>query len=99
MKISMISIGEIKNKNTQSMEAEYLKRLKPYIKVDVSDISVKKLASLSEYERKKKEALIFTEKLKKGDFLILLDENGQSFNTGKFASMLKKHMLESTKHL
>ncbi len=99
VKISIIALGEIKNKNILSIEGEYLKRLRPLLKVETLDIPVRKLASLSEDERKKKEAELLLSKINKDSYLILLDENGISVNTSKFASMLKKHMLDSTKHV
>lgn len=99
MKITVISLGEIKNKETQTLESEYIKRLGPYFKTNILEIPTRKLSSLSEGERKKKEAEFLLGKIKKEDYLILLDENGNCHNTAKFASILKKHMLESTKHI
>jgi 23S rRNA (pseudouridine1915-N3)-methyltransferase len=99
MKISVISLGEVKNKQSIELENEYLKRLAPIIKTNIIEISTRKLAGLSEKERKFKEAELLIGKIKKDDYLVLLDENGVSWDTPKFASVMKKHMIESTKHL
>ena len=99
MKISVISIGEVKNKNTIPIEKEYIKRLTPYFRISIQEISVKKLSTLPEKQRKEKECDIIRQKIKAGDFLILLDEGGKTYDSLKFASMLKKHMLESTKQI
>jgi len=99
MKITVISMGEVKNKPSIELEKEYLKRLTPYFKTEIAEISTRKLAGLSEKERKSKEAEAFLSKIKKDDYVILLDENGATHTTAKFASLVKKHMMAGTKNI
>ena len=99
MKVTLISLGEVKNKNILALEMEYLKRIKPFINFDIKEISTRKLNSLSEAERKQKETELLIQEVKLNDYLVVMDEKGKSLNTNQISAFIKKHMLESVKHI
>lgn len=95
----MISVGEIKAQHILDAESEYLKRLKKFVNIDIREISTRKLSGFNESERKRNEAKLLHQAIKPDTFLVILDENGQSYSSPKFASFLERHMLEGNKRI
>ncbi|MEZ4837949.1 23S rRNA (pseudouridine(1915)-N(3))-methyltransferase RlmH [Flavobacterium sp.] len=100
MNIRLIAIGKTDNKNLQLLIEEYLKRLSFYIKFDMEIIpDIKNAKNLSETQQKEREGELIMSKLATTDFLVLLDENGKTFNSVEFANELQKKMNAGTKTL
>lgn len=100
MNIKLITIGKTDNKNLQSLIDEYSKRLGFYIKFDLEIIpDIKNVKNLSEAQQKEKEGELILAKITPTDHLILLDENGKTFNSVGFSDFLQKKMNAGIKTL
>jgi 23S rRNA (pseudouridine1915-N3)-methyltransferase len=100
MNIKLITIGKTDNKNLQSLIDEYTKRLSFYIKFDLEIIpDIKNVKNLSEAQQKEKEGELILAKITPTDHLILLDENGKTFNSVGFSDFLQKKMNAGIKTL
>jgi len=100
MNIKLITIGKTDNKNLQSLIDEYTKRLSFYIKFDLEIITdIKNVKNLSEAQQKEKEGELILSKITPTDHLILLDENGKTFNSVGFSDFLQKKMNAGIKTL
>ena len=100
MNIRLITIGKTDNKNLQSLIDEYTKRLSFYVKFDLEVIpDIKNVKNLSEAQQKEKEGELILAKINSTDHLILLDENGKTFNSIGFSDYLQKKMNTGIKTL
>lgn len=93
MTIQLIAIGKTDNKALESLIEDYTKRLKHYIKFELTIIpDLKNSKHLSEGEQKIREGELILQKIQKSDVLVLLDENGKSYDSIQFANYLQKQM-------
>ena len=100
MNIRLIAIGKTDNRNLQSLIEEYTKRLSFYVKFDLEIIpDIKNVKNLSEAQQKEKEGELILAKINSTDHLILLDENGKTFNSIGFSDYLQKKMNTGIKTL
>lgn len=100
MNIRLIAIGKTDNKNLQSLIDEYTKRLSFYVKFDLEIIpDIKNVKNLSEAQQKEKEGELILAKINSTDHLILLDENGKTYNSIGFSDYLQKKMNAGIKTL
>lgn len=100
MNIKLIAIGKTDNKSLQALIDEYSKRLSFYIKFDLEIIpDIKNVKNLSENQQKEKEGELILAKITPTDQMILLDENGSTFSSLKFADYLQKKMNSGVKTL
>ena len=100
MNIRLITIGKTDNKNLQALIDDYTKRLSFYVKFDLEIIpDIKNVKNLSEGQQKEKEGELILSKITATDQLILLDENGKTFNSVGFSDYLQKKMNAGTKTL
>ena len=97
MKIRIIAIGKIKETYLKMGIDEYLKRLKPYVNmeiVEVNDEPVNDNPSPSEIEIvKNKEGEKVLKLLKTGDYVINLDLNKKQFTSEQFAELINEKMV------
>lgn len=91
--LNLIVLGKLKEKFWQEAEAEYLKRLQTWAKVNIYELREESFSDKDKPENiKQKEA----EKIKatlnkiKNNFIIVLDEHGKSFSSTQFASQLNQ---------
>ena len=100
MNIRLITIGKTDNKNLQALIDDYSKRLSFYVKFDLEIIpDIKNVKNLSEAQQKEKEGELILSKITATDQLILLDENGKTFNSVGFSDYLQKKMNAGIKTL
>ncbi len=100
MNIKLIAIGKTDNKSLQTLIDYYSKRLSFYIKFDLEIIpDIKNVKNLSENQQKEKEGELILAKITPTDQMILLDENGSTFSSLKFADYLQKKMNSGVKTL
>ena len=100
MNIRLITIGKTDNKNLQALIDDYSKRLSFYVKFDLEIIpDIKNVKNLSEGQQKEKEGELILSKITATDQLILLDENGKTFNSVGFSDYLQKKMNAGIKTL
>lgn len=93
MKIKLITIGKTDESYLKDGIDRYIKRLKHYVSFDfivINDIKLgKKTNTTVQKELEGKEILT---KVSANDYLILLDENGDEFNSVGFSKYLQKRM-------
>ena len=100
MKITLISIGKTDNKQLQALIDDYINRLGFYISFNFVVIpDIKKAKNLSEVQQKKAEGIEITKRISLSDSVVLLDENGKSFNSIGFSKFLQKNMNSGLKNL
>ena len=88
MAVRLISIGKLSMPFLAQAEAEYVKRLKPYLRIGVVELqnSKEKTAALA----MEQEGAKILEILKPREQVIALDENGESYTSVKFAKLTEK---------
>lgn len=100
MKIKLLAVGKTDDKNLIQLINTYQKRLQHYIKFDFEIIAdIKNVKNLSELQQKEKEGELILSKITSNDHLILLDENGKTFNSIAFSDFLQKKMNAGIKTL
>ncbi|NLO44357.1 MAG: 23S rRNA (pseudouridine(1915)-N(3))-methyltransferase RlmH [Candidatus Cloacimonetes bacterium] len=89
MNIRIIAVGKDKDAWLSAALDEYLKRLKPFGKIEMTrlpDISIKQTGSSKIVIEKECEAI--RRQIAEGDFCILLDESGESKDSQGFSELL-----------
>lgn len=100
MKIQFWAIGKNHEPYVKSGVEDFTKRISNYFPVEWNIIPVPKNAGmLSEMDLKKREGETILDWLQKDDYLIALDEKGQSFDSVQLSRFLQKRGNESTKKL
>ena len=100
MNIRILMIGKTDNSNIKTIIEDYSKRLSMYINFSFEIINdIKNPKNLSELLQKEKEGELILAKLKPGEHLILLDENGDNFSSIGFSDFLQKKMNSGIKTL
>ena len=100
MKITLIAIGKTDNRHLISLMEDYNKRLGHYISFDMEIVpDIKNAKNLSEPLQKKAEGDEILKRVSTADILILLDENGKTYSSEKFAEFLQKKMNSGLKNL
>jgi 23S rRNA (pseudouridine1915-N3)-methyltransferase len=81
MKITLISVGKLKEKYLKEGIAEYIKRLSRFCDLQLVEVEDEQapetLSAMQEEQVKKKEAARILAKVKEGTYLIILDVKGQ----------------------
>ena len=100
MKIELWYIGKTAFPYLKEGMQIYEKRLKKYFPFKTELIpDVKNARKMSPKELKQKEGDLILKKLKKEDFLILLDEKGKEMSSVQFAAFLEKKLHHSHKRI
>ncbi len=99
MKFEYWVIGKTKEKYFEKAEAEYLKRLGRYTKLDYRVFPEAKAGKNESAVIKSKEATTILDQIQGSDYLILLDENGKQYSSIKFAEKISKYQLLSKKRV
>lgn len=91
MKITIICLGKYKEKAYLELEKEYLKRLSPFSKLKVVELSEEAYRKNSDLDSiRQKEAEDIQKHIPKNSVVILLDEDGTLRNSIDFASNLER---------
>ncbi len=88
MEIKLIVVGKTKSSELVRLINEYVKRINFYKKFKIIVVNSLKSKKNSEKEIKKIEGENILKSIKKNELIFLLDENGKSFNSRKFADFL-----------
>ena len=91
MNIKLVVIGETNNKNLKVLTDQYIDKLKHYIKFDLIIIKDHK-KKLPESIQIKKEGEKILSILKKNEFIILLDENGEHKSSVAFSKFIQRKL-------
>ncbi len=88
-KIKLIVLGKFKEKYWQEAENEYLKRLNPYAKIEITEIPEEPFRESDDRDMiKKKEAEKILKHLPDNCISIALHENAKSYTSKDFANFL-----------
>lgn len=98
MNIKLVVIGETNNKNLKVLTDQYINKLKHYIKFDLIIIKDQK-KKLPESIQIKKEGEKILSILKKNEFIILLDENGEHKSSVGFSKFIQKKLNSGMKNI
>lgn len=100
MKIDLVLIGKSDQKYLQEGIDIYLKRLKHYCQFEIKVIpDLKSTKSLSEEQQKEKEGELILNLIKDSDFVMLLDERGDSLSSVDYAQFIEKRQVAGTRKL
>jgi 23S rRNA (pseudouridine1915-N3)-methyltransferase len=100
MKVKLIVHGKTTQSATASLEKEYYSRLQRYWPFEVQVIpDLKNQSKLSFEEVSLREGQKLLAQIENGDWLVLLDENGKSLSSRKFASQIEKWFIQAPKRL
>ena len=100
MKIELWSVGKPHELYAKMGIEDFSKRINNYYPASWHIISPPKNAgSLTEIALKKAEAAIILQGIDASDYLILLDERGQTFTSPKLASFIQQRANESTRKI
>ena len=82
MTITILAIGKLKDKSLQTLQNEYIKRLQPFAKTDITEIKDDPETHPDRAAEcgliKDREAQRALEKIRGGDFVVLLDLHGKN---------------------
>lgn len=91
MKITLLIVGKTEDAYLKEGIDKYLKRLKHYIKIEITEIAeLKNTKALTQELQKAKEAELILKKITATDHLTLLDENGMQLSSPQFAAYIDK---------
>lgn len=99
MKIRLLIVGKIENKNADALAELYLKRIKHYLPISMKIIKPEKIKSLSDTEVLNREGLKFLEKIIVSDYTVVMDKGGKQFTSEEFAKLFNKLAGQSTKQI
>lgn len=91
MKITFISVGSVKKACVKECVDEYLRRIRNYSPVE--SVEVKEESSSPKTPRAsilKKEGERILARLKKGDYVVVLADNGREFTSSEFSSFVEE---------
>lgn len=98
MILKIYSIGKVKSSFIKEGEEEYLKRLKSSpLKIERIELDAGRVAAGDVEKSQEKESALLMERLKTGDYLVLLDERGTEMSSTAFAHYLEQQMGQSRK--
>jgi len=91
MRIKIIQIGSTKERYTSEIVMEYLKRLRPFFKVEeitLKPVPVSKSFSMEKAILREGEQIL--QSIKNDDYVVALDEHGKSFSSIEFSKFIEK---------
>lgn len=93
LSIKIIAVGKLKE-YFQGAQAEYSKRLKPYLKLEIKEVPdlpcPDNYSPAQEEQVRQREGEAITRQLGTGEYLIVLDRKGQQMSSIKFAELIKE---------
>jgi 23S rRNA (pseudouridine1915-N3)-methyltransferase len=90
LKITIVTLGKLKERAFLDLEEEYLKRLRPFAKINIVELNEIPYKKEKEADKaRRKEADILLRHFTPGSLVIALDEKGKTISTLNFAKILK----------
>ncbi|MGB2312058.1 MAG: 23S rRNA (pseudouridine(1915)-N(3))-methyltransferase RlmH [Flavobacteriaceae bacterium] len=87
----LVLVGKTNDSRMISLMEDYSKRINRYHRLDIQIVpELKNKGKMSEKIQKQKEGVLILDKLKAGDWVILLDEKGKSFDSIGFSQYINK---------
>ena len=98
MNIKLLYIGKNKSNNIETLIVDYEKKIKHFINFKIHCLKNKnRLSQKSLIIKSDSETIL--KNIKKGDFIVLLDEGGKNYNSLEFSNFLQKNMINGIKNL
>ncbi|MBM7853789.1 23S rRNA (pseudouridine1915-N3)-methyltransferase [Desulfohalotomaculum tongense] len=98
MRITIISVGKLKEKYLKQGVQEYLKRLQPYAKIEIIEVADEPhqdgISEQAAEQVRQKEAERVSRHIKSSTFLIALDAAGKMYSSEELAGYFEKLMLK-----
>ncbi len=98
--IKIVTVGKLKETYIQAAQAEYLKRLKPYLKLEIIEVPdlpcSDNFSPAQEEQVLKREAESILRQLSETEYLIALDRKGRQVNSIQFAEIIKEKEMNAT---
>ena len=103
MKITIISVGKVKEKFYRDAISEYEKRLSRYCKFQIIEVTDEKTpdkaSAIEEEQIKEKEADRILSHIKEDAFVITLEIMGKKLDSVSFASLLEQKAVHGISHI
>jgi 23S rRNA (pseudouridine1915-N3)-methyltransferase len=103
MKITVITVGKIKEKYLKDAIAEYSKRLSKYCKLEIVEVADEKTldnaSEVVEESIRSKEAERILKYIKDDAFVITLEINGKQLSSEEMADKIDKLGIQGTSHI
>src|SRR5580698_1612515 len=100
MKITFLTVGKTEDAYLKDGIEKYVKRLKHYTRLEITDLAeLKNTKALTAEQQKAKEAEMILKKISVTDFVILLDEKGSELSSQQFATYLDKKAISAVVNL
>lgn len=91
MRLEFLWIGETRDPRIHQIEEEYLERITRFLPVQRQWVAeLKKSDARQQVAQLKREARLVRKKLKRGSWLVALDERGREFSSRQFAAWLER---------
>ena len=97
MKITIASVGRMRDKRWKKLAREYEERLGHYRPVDV--VEVRESNASSAEERRSEEGAALLDAMPSGAVVVAMDETGRHESSQKLAAWLDQKMVRGTRHL
>lgn len=97
MKIRLLTVGKTTDAWVKEGVAVFEKRLKHYCTFEIVELSVPLPGGVNQVQQKENEGKVILGKLLAGEKLVLLDENGASFTSEKFAAWIQQQLSSGVK--
>lgn len=95
-RIRIIAVGKLKEDFYLSAQEEYMKRLRPYLKLEIvetSDLPCPERSTPAQEELVlKQEGALIRSKLRPGDFVAVLDRKGKEMDSLEFARFVQERL-------
>jgi 23S rRNA (pseudouridine1915-N3)-methyltransferase len=91
MKVKLLLAGRTEEPYLKTGIEEYVKRVNFYVPFEIHEIpAIKRSGALSVDQIKAAESHVFEKAIQPGDYIVLLDENGQELTSVGFAGFLNR---------
>ena len=103
MKITILTVGKIKEKYLKDAIAEYSKRLSKYCKLEIIEVADEKTpdnaSEVVEEQNRAKEGERLLKYVKDGAYVITLEINGKQLTSEQFAEKIETLGIQGTSHI
>ena len=99
MKVTILSVGRVRQSFIREGEREYLERLRAAFPIELVELGLDAPESMSPEEIREREAVETLKRVQGYEYLIVLDERGKSVSSHDFAKLLNARMTAGTRSL
>jgi 23S rRNA (pseudouridine1915-N3)-methyltransferase len=97
--VKIIAVGKLKEPYWAAAQAEYLKRLRPYLKLDLIEVpdlpGPERMSATEEEQLRRKEAEAIARLIDAKDYLVVLDVAGKQLSSPELARFIQERELNA----